>query len=364
MATIRTEGFQVPGQLGGSQPTNHRPSFARPISDGSLAVGTDMLLSIHQPFGYMQTMYEGFQYNEHPEPPIDETHFGRSFKPEESNIGKAPKAKFRKGSMTNEIRPTERQPPRSQSMHAPHPRYSMGNSPTSWGTPSLVSGSFGSYAEDALMESPMTPVLPLVDDTAKKQRRRECHNQVEKRRREHINAKIDELSHLLPPKYLLLDEAVEDEEEEDADSPKKKSKRSGSTNKQKDAGQCKGRILQQSVHYIHDLVQLNAMQSARIRELEGTSGNQAPLWSYGYGHPLEAMRPSPEPEWPQQAPQQLRRSPSTAESQQSSLGEQQRGRQRDRRVGSDAEIQASMSGMDLDAMFAGRREEELGAMRW
>jgi len=57
-------------------------------------------------------------------------------------------------------------------------------------------------------------VLPS-DDTYKKQRRRECHNQVEKRRREHINAKIEELSQLLPPQYSEPEEVMEDEEEEE-----------------------------------------------------------------------------------------------------------------------------------------------------
>lgn len=65
----------------------------------------------------------------------------------------------------------------------------------------------------------MTPAHPLpshhVDETDKKQRRRECHNQVEKRRREHINAKIEELSRLLPAVYGQLDEAIGEDEEED-----------------------------------------------------------------------------------------------------------------------------------------------------
>jgi hypothetical protein len=64
----------------------------------------------------------------------------------------------------------------------------------------------------------------------KKAKRRECHNQVEKRRREHINAKIEELSQLLPPQYSEPPEeavvaVVEEEEEEDVKpdtSPMKK----------------------------------------------------------------------------------------------------------------------------------------------
>jgi hypothetical protein len=105
----------------------------------------------------------------------------------------------------------------------------------------------------------MSPVhtLPNIstDDSYKKQRRRECHNQVEKRRREHINAKIDELSQLLPVSYAQMDDAIDDDEEEDhpEGSPvkKKKGKRSASTVKaQKDAIQCKGRVLTHSVQYI------------------------------------------------------------------------------------------------------------------
>lgn len=65
------------------------------------------------------------------------------------------------------------------------------------------------------------PPLPTVE-TIKRQRRRECHNMVEKRRREHINSKIEELNQLLPPAYSA-DEVVEDEEEEDfKGSPTKK----------------------------------------------------------------------------------------------------------------------------------------------
>jgi len=67
------------------------------------------------------------------------------------------------------------------------------------------------------------PTLP-PDETYKKQRRRECHNQVEKRRREHINAKIEELSQLLPANYSQIDEAIgeADEEDDDIESPIKK----------------------------------------------------------------------------------------------------------------------------------------------
>lgn len=96
----------------------------------------------------------------------------------------------------------------------------------------------------------MTPAHPLPDDHAKKQRRRESHNLVEKRRREHINAMIEELSGLLPPRYLQFPVMEDDEEEDEDDSPKKKkTKRSGSSIK-RDMAQCKGKILEQSVRYI------------------------------------------------------------------------------------------------------------------
>jgi hypothetical protein len=137
-----------------------------------------------------------------------------------------------------------------------------------WDHAALPGQSFGTTVDDAI-DSPMTPAQPLppladADEQTKKQRRRECHNQVEKRRREHINAKIEELGRLLPPQYNQVDEAVEDEEDDEHDSPMKKkvscpygtsltakkSRRSGSTAKNKDTIQCKGRILTQSVVYI------------------------------------------------------------------------------------------------------------------
>jgi hypothetical protein len=96
---------------------------------------------------------------------------------------------------------------------------------------------------------------------------------------------------------------------------------------------------------------------------------------------LEMMRPSPEPEQLvepfQLAPGDYRRSISSDSSgalaqsasdvspAESSRGEESRGRQRDRpvRKNTDMELQMSMSGMDLDTMFT-RREEDNGGMRW
>ncbi|WVQ79849.1 hypothetical protein IAT38_001949 [Cryptococcus sp. DSM 104549] len=152
--------------------------------------------------------------------------------------------------------------------------------PGSWGSNGMgMPGSMGSFetADDTIVESPMTPAKPLValtDDSFKKQRRRECHNQVEKRRREHINAKIEELCTLLPERYnqQMNEEAAAEEDEEEVSKTtgkRKKGKRSGSTNKaQKEATHCKGRILTQSVNYIRDLQQVSDAQTSRIAQLE------------------------------------------------------------------------------------------------
>jgi hypothetical protein len=117
--------------------------------------------------------------------------------------------------------------------------------------------SFGTTIDEAILDSPFSPTFNLpglpfdANEESKKQRRRECHNQVEKRRREHINTKIDELSQLLPPQYQQVEEALDEEEDEaDADSPKKRKNRRNSAAKQKDLARCKGRILTHSVQYI------------------------------------------------------------------------------------------------------------------
>ncbi|OCF33840.1 hypothetical protein I317_01332 [Kwoniella heveanensis CBS 569] len=217
------------------------------------------------------------------------------------------------------------------------------NDGASWGSgsiPSMIPGSIGSFvdtADEAIIDSPITPARPLAsltDESFKKQRRRECHNQVEKRRREHINAKIEELSSLLPPLYNTADneEAIDDEEEEDVkplSGKKKKTKRAGSNAKaQKDAAQCKGRILSLSVQYIRDLKHVTDIQAGRIAQLEamlmtygvnpavqppplvngqsnlfwmgdGNAGgpiNDQQALDLMQGHNLEVMRPSPEPE--------------------------------------------------------------------
>ena len=79
----------------------------------------------------------------------------------------------------------------------------------SWSSvPSLIPGSF---EEEMSPVTPAQPLLGLPEDVCKKQRRRECHNQVEKRRREHINARIEELSLLLPPHYKNVEEPAEED---------------------------------------------------------------------------------------------------------------------------------------------------------
>ncbi len=87
--------------------------------------------------------------------------------------------------------------------------------------------------------TPAQSVQALLGDESRKQRRRECHNQVEKRRREHINAMIEELNKLLPPRFknpLDPDVAIEDDEDEEnpADSPVKKKVRLGDGSKSDD----------------------------------------------------------------------------------------------------------------------------------
>jgi hypothetical protein len=146
---------------------------------------------------------------------------------------------------------------RTNSVSPPDYAYGLASS---WnGSGSLPSmQSFGTTIDEAIIDSPISPsshLPPLPADAteeSRKQRRRECHNLVEKRRREHINTKIDELAGLLPPQYQQLDEGMEeDEEEEPVESPKGKRKpRRSSMAKQKDMAQCKGRILTHSVQYI------------------------------------------------------------------------------------------------------------------
>lgn len=213
-------------------------------------------------------------------------------------------------------------------------RDSFNNDTSSWASgsvPSMVPGSLGSFdTDEVLVDSPITPVKPLLqlsDENYKKQRRRECHNLVEKRRREHINAKIEELGTLLPEKYNQIDEPAEEEDEDGkTTAKKKKNKRGGNTSakSQKDAAHCKGRILSQSVSYIRDLKQITETQASRISQLEQLLMNlgvntadenvnvnqgfpqQQPLfWLNNNGlnnfpdsdeRNLQAMRPSPEPE--------------------------------------------------------------------
>ncbi|KAF9944800.1 hypothetical protein BGZ65_011574 [Modicella reniformis] len=73
----------------------------------------------------------------------------------------------------------------------------------------------------------------------KRRRRRESHNAVERRRRDNINEKIQELSTLLPDIYV-----------DNANKPNK------------------GVILRKSVDYIRHLQQLVSSQATRNQELE------------------------------------------------------------------------------------------------
>lgn len=168
--------------------------------------------------------------------------------------------------------------------------------------PSVLPNSMATFGAsvDGALDSPVTPaqnIQQLLGDEGRKQRRRECHNQVEKRRREHINAMIEELNKLLPQKFKmpLESEVIEDEEEEEMDSPvkKRKNKRAASTSKAaKDAAQCKGRILSDSVQYIRDLQSVTEQQSNRIKYLESMLMS-GPQWTEEYPAELE-MRTSPE----------------------------------------------------------------------
>ncbi|WVN87266.1 uncharacterized protein L203_102443 [Cryptococcus depauperatus CBS 7841] len=326
--------------------------------------------------------------NEHPEPPINiptpASNANNSPNPQRrsSSVGKAPPNKTRQNRKSmNDVRPARgaivRNPrTSSQGPHKPMalrvgldthvegeltdsisppefggtsfglaiPRNDSMPDGASWGSgsvPSMVPGSFGSFDtnDDVIVDSPVTPVKPLMsfgaDDSYKKQRRRECHNLVEKRRREHINAKIEELGSLLPDKYNQVEEPEEEDEEgEEKKNKKKKKKGVISAKSQKDAAHCKGRILTQSVNYIRDLRQMNDTQANRISQLEallvnlGINSDDSPenhnladgsfarqnhnsvFWLNGNdhnvnrydnkeaGYNLQAMRPSPEPERP------------------------------------------------------------------
>lgn len=115
--------------------------------------------------------------------------------------------------------------PRRQSLNGPLESYtSMGS------VPGLLSGSIGSLTdvnENAILDSPYTPggqlpsltgADPVVE--AKKQKRRASHNAVEKRRREHINVRIDELNAIVPAEFK--GQLEEEESIEASASPSKK----------------------------------------------------------------------------------------------------------------------------------------------
>ncbi|KAK4683670.1 hypothetical protein P7C73_g6563, partial [Tremellales sp. Uapishka_1] len=156
---------------------------------------------------------------------------GRSMQPLRNYPGNAPRATSQHQENGRPMLDTHKEGERTDSVSPPDFCYSpFGISiPTSLGegsiwtgsVPSALAGSFGATTVDEVLESPMTPALPLprlpLDDVNKKQRRRECHNQVEKRRREHINSKIEELSQLVPASYGIADPdmAVDDDDDEE-----------------------------------------------------------------------------------------------------------------------------------------------------
>ncbi|RKP11931.1 helix-loop-helix DNA-binding domain-containing protein, partial [Piptocephalis cylindrospora] len=78
----------------------------------------------------------------------------------------------------------------------------------------------------------------------KRRKRRESHNAVERRRRDNINEKIQELSHLVPDCFGAINAAA---------SGMKANK---------------GAILRKSVDYIRQLQSLVNQQSGRMRDLE------------------------------------------------------------------------------------------------
>lgn len=189
----------------GTLPSESRMDFGRPFGAVNGAVNTHGLASSlpSAPFQY------GFAVPYHdPTEGVDRSG-------SQSSIGKAPPIrKSRKLSM-NDARPRPVQTgPRTMSFSMPS---TQGHS---WDHVPQMIPSFGATVEDAIFDSPITPALE-IDEQSKRQRRRECHNQVEKRRREHINLKIEELSRLLPAQYNIPGPDEEDEETI-GDSPKKK----------------------------------------------------------------------------------------------------------------------------------------------
>lgn len=145
------------------------------------------------------------------------------------------------------------------------PDYSFGIAPSWNGSGSLQSmQSFGTTLDSAILDSPTSPqsafpislgeAPPGEAEEMKKQRKKELHNLVEKKRREHINTNIDTLAGMLPQHYLHLDEGLQEMEpelEEELGSPKSKKKhRRTSMAKPKDVSVCKGRVLAHTVQYV------------------------------------------------------------------------------------------------------------------
>jgi hypothetical protein len=119
----------------------------------------------------------------------------------------------------------------------------------------------------------------------KRRRRRESHNAVERRRRDNINEKINELSTLLPD--CLLDPSAKAEDlQNSADGLLSGVGTNAIDDETKEPGgpkANKGIILRKSVEYIRYLQQLVRAQAARNRDLESQLAHYRPTDTHGSG---------------------------------------------------------------------------------
>ena len=88
-----------------------------------------------------------------------------------------------------------------------HPPIASPNHPVSHAQISDILKSGKHASLPAKVENSHHPVPAYQSQEAKRRRRRESHNMVERRRRDNINEKIQELSHLVPM-HRLEDEKV------------------------------------------------------------------------------------------------------------------------------------------------------------
>lgn len=175
----------------------------------------------------------------------------------------------------------------------------------SWSSvPSLAPGSFEEE------QSPITPaqgLASLYDD--KKQRRRECHNQVEKRRRENINARIEELSVLLPPHYKNVEEDEEVRtsfktlglhvagQANSRTRPRTKNRPSARGRSSRTRSSTSSQSLIRDGADIRELQSTNTLLYTRIAQLEAAMSSSWPTFPQQQ-FPLQQMEKSPEPEFP------------------------------------------------------------------